>query len=318
MRLLHSSLCAVWLLMIACKGQETTLVPTPVTSPVSTTSPTVPAPPAIPRGTAPSGVDLYAQFAQPFSSLPDRRLKEINVFKDSALVASSTFMYSLVGLLASRTYLSYYNDGSASVRGVRYAYDGQGRLLNEANVQLKDPKDPTSEQITALTTYAYAGDRLAYANQKTPALSYLPGTLSLNAYTVYRYPRQDVREFIRLGYYSAVGTVNVTEPTDSTRQLLKTNIRLTTRTDSTWSILRIPGSPIQSFLVRRSLEETERDERGNATSIRNTVTFYSSETTQTTTTEQTYKHQYDGPGGLISSSVYPAYKLRYVFLYEPK
>ena len=299
--LLLSSL--VW----ACQKPPEIVITPVVTPPPVVYYPPVTTPSVKPD--APSGVDLYAQFAQPFISSATQRLKQINIYKDTLLVANSVFAYNNTGQVATVAYLRYFN-GTPYRNTVSYAYDDQNRLIHDEESQLV-MFSSYRETVTKTTDYSYTGSLLTSTLQKTNAY-YVPTTmLSVSNRTSYRYPGSNMTQVKKIGYYNPVGVVNTTEPVDSTRQMTTAAGNITTRVDSLFSART-------SILRQAVTTQQERDVKNNALSVRTDTRVFYTNGEQLTTVRHVFTHQYNGPDGLVSSSANQTLGLRYEFIYEPK
>ncbi|MEZ0542800.1 hypothetical protein [Fibrella arboris] len=304
MKSLHASALFLFLLFVACQKSVDPVVtrivntPDPVTAPVSNT-------PTLVSSTVslPALADLYRQFAAPIPASATQRLKEINVYKDSSLVAKSTCQYNPVGLLASRIFIEGQPGGIVS-RVISYTYGTDSQLLREAVSNLATSG---SEAPTSLTEYAYTNGLLASVSRQS-RVSFYP--LNLNNHTTYQYTGKALTSATSLSYYNALCSCNTAYPTDSTRQVFSADTKQTTRVDSVWLVCP-PSAACSSQFSRQVATKTERDARGN-------IVLMQTSANSQPQASYTYSHQYTGPDGLISSSVNQTLGLRYVFVYEGK
>lgn len=271
-----------------------------ITTPVSNTSPVVST-----TATLSAMVDLYAHFAMPFPASATQRIREINVYKDSSLIAKSAFRYDQAGLPASRTF----TEGQANrvvSRVVSYTHDAGARLVRESVMALESNGLP-AETPSSVTEYEYADGLLASVSRQS-RVSFYP--LNLTSRTTYRYTGKALTRATSINYYNALCSCNTPYPSDSTRQHFSDNNRQATRVDSVW-LMCPPTASCSSQFSRQITTQTERDAKGNAVLIQTNAN-------NQPLAKYTYRYDYQGPDGLISSAVNETLGLRYTFAYEPK
>ncbi len=275
--------------------------------------------PAVPQSTTPASTtapvgsttilsavsDLYAQFATPLPTSATQRIREINVYKDTLLIAKSAFRYDQAGLLTSRTFTEGRVNGVIS-RVVSYTYDTGARLVRETVTNLESNGLPT-EAPTSITEYDYAEGLLTSVSRKS-RVSFYP--LNLSGRITYRYTGKTLTRATSINYYNTLCSCNTTYPTDSTRQLFSDNTKQATRIDSVWLVCP-PTAACSSQFSRQITTQTERDAKGNAVLIQTNAN-------NQPVAKYTYTHQYEGPNGLISGSTNQTLGLRYAFVYESK
>ena len=298
-------------LMWACqKPPEVVITPVVITPPVVYYPPVTT--PAV-KPNAPSGVDLYAQFAQPFTSSATQRLKQINIYKDTLLVANSVFAYNGTGQVAMVAYLRYSN-GEPYRNTTTYTYDSQGRLLREAFTAPYNVGNGPEQVIYQQVDYSYTTDRLNLAVEQSTACTACasnPSFLSVSARRRYDRLGNGNELITRVGYHSNIAGANLTVSVDSTRQLLSRTGNVVVRTDS---LFDARTSVLNNYTIWRK----ELDPNNNILLLRTDERHFYQSGDQLTITTNTYTHQYNGPDGLISSSTNQALGLRYEFVYEPK
>ncbi|MBO0948703.1 hypothetical protein [Fibrella forsythiae] len=308
MKLFQTSVLLLLLSTWACQKSvdPTAAVTAALTTPASSTSPVSNTTSVVSTtATLSAAVDLYAHFAMPFPTSATQRIREINIYKDSSLIAKSVFRYNQAGLLASRTFTEGQANGIVS-RVVSYSYNADSRLARELVTPLDNNGLPT-ETPAAVIDYTYTGGLLASVSRKSRVSIY---PLSLSGRTTYRYTGQALTKATSINYFSPLCACNTAYPSDSTRQLFSDNTKQATRVDSVWLVCP-PGAACSSLFSRQIITQTERDAKGNAMLI------------QTNTNNQpvanyTYSYEYQGPEGLISSARNQTLGLRYTFVYESK
>ncbi|MBO0935230.1 hypothetical protein J2I47_01590 [Fibrella sp. HMF5335] len=292
----------------ACQEAPRSVIAPVVTPPVVyyppvTTTPTV-------KPSVPSGVDLYAQFAQPFASSATQRLKQINLYIDTLLVANSAFTYNSTGQVAMVAYLRYFG-GEPYRNTVTYTYDSQGRLLREAFTEPINSGNGPEQVTTRQIDYTYTADKLSLAVEQSSIYFAFPSRLSVSARTRYGASVNGYDLITKIGYHNAVGGVNTAASVDSTRQLLSRTGNVVTRSDSLFDART-------SMLINYTIRRKELDPKNNVLLLRTDERRFYQSGDQLTVTTSAYTYQYNGPDGLLSGSTNQTLGLRYAFVYESK